>query len=79
MQHVDDPGKTDGIDCSICVAVEIVDDFQNAAPAKPFQRLGGGMFLTVLRIMDRSAHYAANVVGKARRSPLADPTHSVVF
>jgi hypothetical protein len=34
MQYIDDASKPDRIDCTICIAVEVVDDFKNPAPAE---------------------------------------------
>lgn len=43
MQHIDDAGKPDRIDCAIGIAVEVVDDLKNAAPPNPLSALAVGL------------------------------------
>ena len=39
VQHVNSQGETDGVDRPVCVAIMIVDNFQNASTTKAFQGL----------------------------------------
>jgi hypothetical protein len=56
--------KAHGVNSSISIAIFIIDHFQNATSAKPFQGLGTRMLLAVLCIVDRKTHDATNLVGK---------------
>jgi hypothetical protein len=79
MQHIDHAGKANGIDGPVCIAVFIIDYFQNASTAKPLQCLGARMLVAVLRIVDRKTMTRRTSSGKDRRSSRDDPIHTVGF
>src|SRR6267143_4666545 len=62
MKDIDRAGKANGIDGPVCIAVFIVDHLQHTSTAKALQCLGTRMFISVLRIVDRKTHDAANLV-----------------
>jgi hypothetical protein len=73
MKDVDHAGKANRVDGPVGIAVFIIDHFQHTSAAKTFQGLGAGMLVAVLRIVDRIAHDAANLV---RKSPQIVPRRS---
>src|SRR5882757_7119079 len=62
MKDIDHAGKANGVDRPVCIAVFIVDHLQHTSTAKALQCLGTRMFITILRIVDRKTHDAANLV-----------------
>ena len=62
MKDIDRAGKANGIDGPVCIAVFIVDHLQHTSTAKALQCLGTRMFISVLRVVDRKTHDAANLV-----------------
>src|SRR5216684_2257876 len=62
VKDIDHPGKANGVDGPVGIAVFIIDHLQHASAAKTLQRLGARMLLAVLRIVDRKTHDAANLV-----------------
>jgi len=58
VEHVDDPGEADGIDGSVRIAVEVIDDLQNACTTKSLERFGEGSLETHLGIPERPTDLA---------------------
>ena len=52
VEHVHNVGKTDGVDRSEGVSIEVVHDLQHATAAEALQRLGSGMLAALLHAIE---------------------------
>ena len=64
MEDIDHSGKANCIDSPVSIAVFIINHFQHSSTTEAFQSLGAGVLVTILRIIDRKTHDAANLVRK---------------
>jgi hypothetical protein len=64
MKHVDRIGKTDGVNSTKGIAVEIRNNFQNAAAAEPLKRLCRVGLVAALCLMECVADASTNFPGK---------------
>ncbi len=64
MQDVNHAGKLDGIDGTVSIAVEIIDDFKDTPATKSLERLGVWVLFSVFGVVDRLSHYQTDILGK---------------
>ncbi len=85
MQNVDRTDKLHGVDCSVGIAVIVLNDFQNASTTKALQGLDARMLFAMLRVVQRLAHDAAPRFGKSahiaerRADPIKGFGRTVIF
>src|ERR1700724_4216038 len=77
VHHIDGSGEPDGVDGSIGVTIEVVDDLQHAGAAESTERLGEGCLEAELRIPERSADSPPDFLREALQilSATPNPAH----
>jgi len=73
VQHIDGAGEPDGVDGSIGVTIEVVDDLQHAGAAESPERLGEGCLEAELRIPERTADSPPDFLREALQILSATP------
>src|ERR1700724_4669391 len=76
VHHIDGSGEPDGVDGSIGVTIEVVDDLQHAGAAESTERLGEGCLEAELRIPERSADSPPDFLREALQILSATPNRA---
>jgi hypothetical protein len=64
MQDIDHAGKLDGIDGTVSVPVEVIDNFEDTPATKPLKRLGEWVLVSALGVINRLPHHPADILRK---------------
>jgi hypothetical protein len=62
VKDIDGASESRRVYSPVCIAIEVIDDFQNAPAAKPFERLDGRVFLAMLGVVDRNTDDATAII-----------------
>jgi hypothetical protein len=62
MQNINHASKLDGVDGTVGITVEVIDDFKDTPATKPLKSLGGWVLVSVLGVINRLAHHPPDIL-----------------